>query len=355
MVPFLRGPNNGWVMLNWILFTFFIASLMLSLLSLGIDTTYHLKYEPRLERHHQKLHSQHKRLSHLALKFSQHPVLSQPDSNEDQPDFASLLKDHNWPLVPEDQKKAILSLGHSWMEKKYILPPSTAVPAFMEKVATYKHWKANPHDLTLLDIHPIDFIVLVQVYLAQTYYHHPQELLSALNNTRALSHILLSSESINLKRAALSLLNKERELVDFVSRRKGAPPIDWQVVSPEDIKGYIELMHLSSLMVSALSPQDILQQLPVQLQHHSSLLCAVMFNKLSSLEWELSLLTPNFIFEPSFAAPVEQIHQLVGWASSQCSQKEQEPIRPHTTWARHVPFYRRIFAIGLTLGEARGR
>ncbi len=330
-------------MINWLFFCTFVLSLTMTILGILVDVTYQVQYAPVID----KIHSQHQQSlnSYLEQKnfYLKHPLF-RPRLGE-RKDFAeriSLLQqgDLAKPLIDKTVKKSLFSMGKQWLDQKHKIPKLENVEKLFADIQEYDHWilPSNPdNDLAS------DLIVADQIFLAWTFHFQPSAIRQALEGSRQLSEILLTTQDLNYKRAGLSLLEKEAEFVAFLKTRMRNARLLWTPISQKELKAFRKHLQQTASYLTPLAEPSLFAKVFFS-EKPAVGFCAVYKEKYKLLKWSEGFLSPNFPLEPNFSASVKNMHQIQLRAEEECLHWKS-PQPPPVSWFRHIPFYRRIYGV----------
>lgn len=339
-------------MLNWLFFTTFIMSLMFTLLGLLIDVTVQTQYLPQLESLQKKQQQRLKTYFELREQFADQPLFNQSRETTLYPlKISKYIPNAQTPLVDAQTQYATLTLASNWMQKRHKLAVSPKVENFFKDITQYDSWPLTEKELSELNISPSEFIVAAQLHLAQAYYANTTPLLVALRNVRHLAKLLISTSFINCKRAGLSILEKERDFIQFTAARKNSKSGDWTLVPQKKLQNYIKMMDMTETYLSALNTPLTLKQvffnndLPIGF-------CAVFHKKQGAIQWEFAFLAPQAPFEWSFQDSINLLKDVEKVALTKCPQLAGTLTSVPLPWAHKIPYYRRLFALHATVGKS---
>ncbi len=328
-------------MINWLVFSTFVLSMAMTILGLLVDLTYQVRVAPQIE----SLHQQQRKIlpDYLAdsKKYHQHAVFRPKLSSRQ--DFSQLLEkiqrgDLQKPLIDEKVKKSIYSMGPNWLDQKHKIPKLEPVELLFSEIEDYDHWTLpfDPDNNVASDL-----IVADQIFLAWTFHFQPIALRQALEKSRHLSRILLSTQDLNFQRAGLSLLEKENELLAFLKSRYRNYQILWTPVSQQELKAFRYHLRQTARFLSPLTEPKLFQKVFFS-KRVPIAFCSIAKEKMQMLLWSQKFLQPRFPLEPNFSETIENIVKLEDKVKTEC-QNWKSPPSPQVTWFQHIPYYRRIY------------
>lgn len=325
----------------------------MTLLGLIVDISYQVKYTPQLERIQQRQKNQ--LATYLVEKryFSEHPLFKQQTNPVR--DFSSLFsqalnKEAKQELVSFQLKKEVLSSGDKWLEKRNLKSSSAKIDKIFSQVHNFDHWILTKKTLKETTVTATDFIVMTQIYLSNALYHSPDDIIISLEQTRNLSKVLLSTQILNFKLAGLSLLEKEKDLINFMIRRKISGAENWTTISQQEIKRFRNFLDSTNSFLNLITPETVLNDvflkddLPVGS-------CALYNQKKDFLAHIQVFLTPLFPFEPSFQDNIRVFDKIKATSLTSCQATPLRPL-PKASYIQHIPYYRRIFAVKALLEKS---
>ncbi len=338
-------------MLNWLFFTTFIMSFMFTLIGLLVDVTLQTQYIPQLESLQKKQQQSLKTYFELNKQFADSPLFNQSRETQLYPlKISKYISDAQTRLVDIATRYAVLTLGPHWMEKRHKLAENPNVEKFFKDITQYDCWPLTEKELTELDLSPSELIVAAQLHLAQAYYANTTPLPQALKNVRHLARLLIATSFMNWKRAGLSILEKEKDFIQFIRARKNTKGGDWDLVPQKILQNYIKLLAMTETYLSALNTPQTLKQvffnkdLPIGF-------CAVFHKKKGAIQWEFAFLAPKAPFEWSFQESIDLIKDIERVALAKCPQLSALTSSVPLPWAHKIPYFRRLFALHATVGK----
>jgi hypothetical protein len=349
----IKTRNIGSLMVKWLIFCSFIISLALTIIGLIVDINYQVRFVPQIEKV-QKLQSDHiENYLNDKTYFSQHLFFNFKvlQKNDFSTFFKNKLIHDDQSIIPFETKKTVLSLGPQWLDKRHLIKPNEKLDQLFSQVHNFDYWTLKPSDLINKNISATDFIVISQIYLANSIHLSPHDILLSLEQTRHLSRLLLSTQILNFKLAGLSILEKENNLIQYMNSRKFRGYESWNLIPPVEIKKYREFLGLSDFYLSFLTHKSILEKvflndsLPIGS-------CALLQNKNQFLSENEAYLKPHFIFEPSFDDSIKTIKKIKDRIQATCKMK-LEPIALKEDMTRHIPYLRRIVGVRHLLQESK--
>ncbi len=328
-------------MINWLVFSTFVLSMAMTILGLLVDLTYQVRVAPQIESLHKQQRNNLPGYLEDSKKFHQHTVF-RPKVPARQ-DFAKLLTkiqrgDLQKPLIDEKVKKTIFSMGPKWLDQKHKIPQLETVELLFSEIEDYDHWSLpfDPDNNVASDL-----IVADQIFLAWTFHFKPVALRQALEKSRQLSQILLSTQDLNFKRAGMSLLEKENELLGFLKARYRNYQILWTPVSQQELKAFRYHLRQTARYLSPLAEPQLFTK--VFLSESVPIgFCSIAKEKMQMLLWSQKFLEPRFPLEPDFSQTIKNIVGLQEQVKHRCQNWESPPT-PEVTWFQHIPYYRRIY------------
>lgn len=340
-------------MVNWLLFCSFITSLAMTILGLMVDLSYQFTYEPQI---HQWQTEQSQNLQSFLdneNRWAQHPVF-QPLAKNKQ-DLATHLTnirqgDLQKEILSPSKKKKFMAMGRKWLKQKHQVAEVDTLLDFFNDIEEFDQWTP---------IIPIkkglatDFVVSGQLYLAFTYHFRPEEIRQALTKTRHLSRILLSTDHLNFKKAGLSLLEKENQLMQSLNDRYLKTQILWTPVAQTEINAFRKHLHQTASYLSHLTKPEILQK--IFLKETKPLgYCAVFATKKPLILWGNQYLKPHFIFEPNFRKTTSTLDLILENGETRCPEYVNTKP-PQKRLSQYIPYYRRLYAIKFILDSEKNR
>jgi hypothetical protein len=331
-------------MINWLLFSSFVFSMAMTVVGLMLDLTYELRYSPALSRYQEQQKARWPRFIEAEKTLLNHPVFA-PRSRQKKDLSLKVSEltqgDRQTPLLDNETRKIILAMGTEWLKEKHKVEKLSPVESLFADIDEYDHWLiSRPPSTTLAT----DLIVMTQVFLAYTYHYEPEAIREALQKTRHLSQILLSTEVMNLKRAGLSILEKEREFMSVLETRVLHARILWNPVSSRELKTYREHLLNISYFLSPLSSKEVLKKLFIDTPLPLGF-CSVYFSKKSLLKWADLYMGSDFPLEPSFTETLSLLSQIKNKAGQSCLAGPDNKVALKKSWRAHLPFYRKIYAL----------
>jgi hypothetical protein len=331
----------------------------MTLLGVILDLTFQLHYSPMIESRQQKLTESTDSYLKDKVFFESHPLFSRNQGTGT--DFADYLRsrvssDKKHILVNHDLQKTTLSLGKKWLEKRHLIKPSSMIEEIFNRVQTFSRWSVRKTLTLNPQMDPAEFIVASQVYIANSYYTNPNLLVDTLAKVRHMASLLLSSENLNFKLAGLSLLEKEKELLDFMVYKKMPLNGSWEIIPKSQLNRYRKFLYKTYDYLSFLTNPRTLSQLFIK----NSLppgFCSIYHERWPFNQWIRSFLEPQFPFEPSFTDHFQVFAKIKKKAIKNChSVKELLTTNTSIGMKARIPYYRRIFALKIlldstTLGE----
>ena len=338
-------------MTKWLIFCSFIICLSMTLLGLFMDLTYQLHYVPQIEDWQKQLQQSSDLYQKEKTYFDTHVFFSKP--NSEGKDFASYLRsktstEKNFVLISYDLQKSTLSLGRKWLEKRHLIKPSPLVEEIFNRIGQFSTWSVHKTLALNPKMEPTEFIVAGQIYIANSLYTKPTELIESLNRVRHLAFLLLGSEELNFKLAGLSLLDKEKDLINFINQRKLPLHGQWELISSFELTRYRKFLYQTYKYINYLTPPKLLSQLFVK----DSLpigFCSIYKERKPFMEWIKHFLFSSFPFEPNFDARLKVFRKISKKALRHCDSLKETSIESKIPWKAKLPYYRRLFALKLLL------
>lgn len=337
--------------INWLLFSSFVFSLVMTILGLMVDMTYHLQYKPKIQQLHALQEDKLAAYLQEDKKYQNHPLFK-PYKNEKK-DLASLLadiqkEDKDHPLIEAPVKKRVFAMGKDWLEQKYKIPEIPRVHQLFANIRDFDHWIVSEQTPSHL---ATDLVVAGQLSLAWTFYFKPTAIRQALENTRHLSKILLHTQNLSFKKAGLSLLEKESELMAHVTSRFHKSKFLWTPLSDKEIRNFRHHLAQTSAFLSPLSLQKVYDDVFFSGVEPMGF-CAVFKRKRKLLQWSKIYLSPQFPLEPSFHQQLKNLDRVWKQAQTTCLNWPTDSL-PKAKWYHHIPYYRRIYAVKMILNAER--
>ncbi len=338
-------------MINWMVFTAFVFSMAMTILGLLVDLTYQVQFAPQIENIRKEHSSNLPNYLQQQKEFRLHPIFrNRPPQKKDLAQLIAELRqgDLQRPLIEESVKKSIYALGANWMNQKHKLPKLDNVELLFAKIREYDHWNLpfDPdNDLAS------ELIVADQIFLAWTFYFQPLAIREALEKSRVLSEILLTTQDLNYKRAGLAILQKEGELVEYMNSRSRSSKFLWSPVSKKQLKTYRYHLRHTADYLSPLTDQKIFKRLFFDSQLPLGF-CSIFKKKFKMLKWSQKFLKPRFPLEPDFTISVTNIEGVQKLAETECVNWAT-PETPPASWIRWIPYYRRIYGAKMIINAER--
>jgi len=324
---------------------------MFTLLGLLVDVTFQTQYLPQLEALQQRQKERLKTYFELNKQFADQPLFNPSLEAAVSPlNISKYIPDAQTRLVDVATKYAVLTLGPHWIEKRHKLAENLKVENFLREITQYDSWPLREDELSALALSPSEFIVSAQLHLARAYYANTTDLITALRNVRHLAKLLISTSYLNFQRAGLSILEKERDFIQFISARKNPKIENWTLVPQENLRNYIKLIGMTETYLSALNTPLTLKQ--VFLNNELPIgFCPVFHKRHGALQWEFAFLAPQAPFEWSFHESITLLKEIKKVALSNCPYLSNPMASVALPWVHRVPYYRRLFALHATIGK----
>ena len=336
-------------MVNWLIFCSFVLSFSMTILGLLVDLTYQTQIAPKVQSFQQEQIQRLPEYIEDKRFFSKHKVFSPPSRNGK--NFADLYgkiiaESPSQRLVDFEQKKTVLALSDSWLDKKHKITFTDEIDQLYNEVEEYSYFKI-PEDLD--NTVASDLIVSGQVFLAHTFHYQPEALREALSKVRHFARVLLTSEDLNFKRAGLSLLEKELQFMELLKEEWYKAQLIWTPVPPNEIRGFRKFLAHSSQSLSFLTPPEVLTKAFLG-ENPPPGFCAVMKEKRFFLRWSRVFLNSRFPFEPDFAPNIKAIGEIQKMGLDRChSINSNDKMPKGAPLAAYVPYYRRLYGIKILL------
>lgn len=332
-------------MINWLVFSTFVASFTLTLMGLFVDLTYQMRYQPQLTSLHEQLIAELPHYLQSKDDFSKHPIFS-PETHKTK-DLTQFFQKNTPGLIDKKTKQAVLSKGKNWLDKVAVLPLPDNLLLFFKSLKEYDHIGVS----LAQSIHASDFIVISQIYLSNAFHFAPIPLEQALNQVRQLSIMLLKSSHLAYKRAGLSLLSKERDLFEFIQSRRHVRQLRWTLIPEKQIKSFNDFLNNTAVFLSYLTPPQALEKIFLDNKLPSGF-CAVFYEQKDILNWSQPFLMNHFPFEPNFQMTLSRIDKIAQKAKQYCPPQNPK-LNVTASWVSHLPYYRRLLAVKILLNKSK--
>ena len=127
-------------MLNWLIFSSFVFSMVMTCLGLMLDMSFQLKYKPAIEKYQQNQQRNLADYLKAEASYREHEIFGKKQAHRD--DFLTRLTelsqgDLQKPLLPAATKKDFLSLGKKWLDQKHRVPKLESVESLFSEIEKY--------------------------------------------------------------------------------------------------------------------------------------------------------------------------------------------------------------------------
>ncbi|MCB0377712.1 MAG: hypothetical protein KDD33_04405 [Bdellovibrionales bacterium] len=331
---------------RWLLFLTFVACLSLTLLGLVLDIGFQVYYQPLISQWQKTRDQQLSQYRKEKAHFEQHSFFSstEMESGEDFADFllSRLNKEDPQALINKRLQSQVLSSGNEWTAKLNWIEPKEAILEIFNGIKLYKRWSLHRTLQSFPNLSAIELVVAGKIYLNHTIHKDYDNIKAALENVRHMARLLTQSENLNFQLAGLSLLEKERDVLDFIAARKLALTSEWQTFEQKELDRYRDFLFSTYEYFDLMNKPQQMNAIFVEDSLPTGF-CSIYHKKRPLIANTVPLLTNSFPFEPTFQSHLDVLEKIDWKARENCQSYVERARKTLGLWA-HLPYLRRIVA-----------